>query len=258
MEQAVNENISEQYETIGLQLKKKLIPIEDFAAQYKIPEKTVEKYGQLGIVHIRKYKGKTLVVDYPFDTQQVSQESMEKMAETINQLCRNAGCYDKLSNDTPDDMNLDEIMAEPLRMDSPEMLEIIKELAKEEDHAELIKTPELENTKTNNNKNFLKDKIGKISTWKTLIILSIVCFLASIFVNFWFFNQQKTQIEALNQTYLTALNAYKQYNRQMKTYQGKLQTAGLKADNIQSQLADLEAKIQSLNNEPDQTREKLE
>jgi hypothetical protein len=48
-----------------LQLKRPLLPINKYAAREGVSTEIVEEYGRLGVVQIRKYKGRTYVVDVP-------------------------------------------------------------------------------------------------------------------------------------------------------------------------------------------------
>jgi len=48
-----------------LQLKRSLLPIDEYAARKGLSTEIIDKYGLLGIIQIRRYKGKTFVVDTP-------------------------------------------------------------------------------------------------------------------------------------------------------------------------------------------------
>jgi len=48
-----------------LQLKRSLLPIDEYAAREGVSREILERCGQLGIVRIRRYKGRTFVVDVP-------------------------------------------------------------------------------------------------------------------------------------------------------------------------------------------------
>jgi len=48
-----------------LQLKRSLLPIDKYAAREGLSRGIIEECGKLGVVQIRKYKGKTFVVDVP-------------------------------------------------------------------------------------------------------------------------------------------------------------------------------------------------
>ena len=52
-------------DTSILQVQRPLLPIEKYAAREGLTRAIVEEYGRLGIVQLRKYKGKTYVVDVP-------------------------------------------------------------------------------------------------------------------------------------------------------------------------------------------------
>lgn len=49
-----------------LQMDRQLVPIAEYAAGEKLSVYDVEEFGKIGIVQLRKYKGKTYVVDVPF------------------------------------------------------------------------------------------------------------------------------------------------------------------------------------------------
>lgn len=64
MKTTVNETISQENEPI-LQLNRQLLSIGEYAAREGVPKGVIEECGKLGIVQIRKHKGKTFVVDVP-------------------------------------------------------------------------------------------------------------------------------------------------------------------------------------------------
>ena len=48
-----------------LQIKRPLVPIDTYAAREKTAAETIEKFAKAGLLQIRKYKGRTFVVDLP-------------------------------------------------------------------------------------------------------------------------------------------------------------------------------------------------
>lgn len=61
-----------------LQLKRSLLPIDEYAARKGLSREIIDKYGLLGIIQIRRYKGKTFVVDTPLSPYScISQASKE-------------------------------------------------------------------------------------------------------------------------------------------------------------------------------------
>jgi len=64
METTTNEVASHQARP-SFRLKRSLLPIDEYAARQGLSRGIVERCGKLGIVRMRKYKGKTFVVDVP-------------------------------------------------------------------------------------------------------------------------------------------------------------------------------------------------
>jgi uncharacterized membrane protein YciS (DUF1049 family) len=83
METTINEAISEETSPI-LQLKRALLPIDEYAAREGISKGIVEECGRLGIVQIRKYKGKTFVVDVPFSPYGYASEIVKEPTQPIS------------------------------------------------------------------------------------------------------------------------------------------------------------------------------
>ncbi len=66
METTTNETATQQNEQT-LQLKRKLVPIDEYAKREGISIGIVEQCAGLGIIQIRKFKGETFVVDVPLN-----------------------------------------------------------------------------------------------------------------------------------------------------------------------------------------------
>ncbi len=64
MKPAIDRTISQEAPPT-LQSKRSLLPIDEYAAREGLSRETIEECGRLGIIQIRKYKGKTFVVDVP-------------------------------------------------------------------------------------------------------------------------------------------------------------------------------------------------
>jgi hypothetical protein len=60
--------------------KKALVPLDEYAAREGIPADILEQQGGLGVVQIRKFKGKKYVVDVPFDALSAFEEDDESSA----------------------------------------------------------------------------------------------------------------------------------------------------------------------------------
>ena len=96
MEKTTDETVSQQGGPI-LQLERSLLPIDEYAARQGVSVGIVTECARLGIIRIRKYKGKTFVVDVPlspyrymFDTADHAAQPTDKTAQarTISELVR--------------------------------------------------------------------------------------------------------------------------------------------------------------------------
>ena len=67
-----------------LQLKRSLVPIDEYATREGVSRDIVEQCGQLGIVQIRKYKGRTFVVDVPLSPYPYASGAGGASAQVVN------------------------------------------------------------------------------------------------------------------------------------------------------------------------------
>jgi hypothetical protein len=79
---STNDNI-EGTDSHTIQLKRKLIPIELYAAQEGITRQMIEEYARLGIIQIRRHQGKSYVVELP-DILNPFDDSDDTSVEQIN------------------------------------------------------------------------------------------------------------------------------------------------------------------------------
>lgn len=68
-----------------LQLKRPLLPIDEYAAREGLSIKFVEECAKLGIIQIRRYKGKTFVVDVPLNLCHCASEAVTSPAQHIDE-----------------------------------------------------------------------------------------------------------------------------------------------------------------------------
>jgi len=80
MQATTNESVSQETNPI-LQLKRALLPIDEYAARQGLSKRTVEQHVQSGIIQIRKYKGKIYVVDVPLSPYHNTPEELALMEE---------------------------------------------------------------------------------------------------------------------------------------------------------------------------------
>jgi len=84
METITKESISQQARPTS-QFKRSLLPIDQYTAQERVSRNLVEECGRIGILQIRKHKGKTYVVDVPIASYPYAFEATEEPTQLIEQ-----------------------------------------------------------------------------------------------------------------------------------------------------------------------------
>ena len=77
MEETVNDNVL-QDEGTTLLLNRPLVPIDEYADRESVSTGLIEECGRLGVIQLRRYKGKTFVVDVPLAYPYASQTAAEQ------------------------------------------------------------------------------------------------------------------------------------------------------------------------------------
>ncbi len=71
-----------------LQMKRSLLPIDEYAAREGVSREILERCGQLGIVRIRRYKGRTFVVDVPLGPYSCVSEDIGQALRPVDMAAR--------------------------------------------------------------------------------------------------------------------------------------------------------------------------
>lgn len=87
MEAATKQEVLERAGPI-LHLERALLPIDEYAAREGVSREIVEKCGQLGIVQIRRFKGKTFVVDIPLGPYSGVSEAINETVEPADRVAQ--------------------------------------------------------------------------------------------------------------------------------------------------------------------------
>jgi len=138
MEAATNETVLQEIGPI-LQLSRPLLPIGEYAAREGITKGLIEECGRLGIVPIRRYKGKTFVVDVPIHSYSDKYEVIGAPVRAPDKTTR-AKKISKPPEKRTESSEIDEMLAEfavdidkngsvfnSIQKDFPERLEIADE-----------------------------------------------------------------------------------------------------------------------------------
>lgn len=160
-------------ETPGtLQINRNLLPIDKYAAREGVSKDIVEECGKVGLVQIRKHKGKTFVVD-------VRKTIFDEVAETDEDIG---------SVELPD--------MEIFGLDE-ELTGLMDEITEDEER-------QAEKTEESNEFEFdvLIAQAKSIRSWQIATVLSLGFFIAALFGNLWLYSNLKIQRSRLNQAYV--------------------------------------------------------
>ena len=266
MQTTTNKTVSQQAEST-LRLKRPLLSIAEYAARQGISTDIVEEYAKLGIIQIRKYKGKMFVVDVPLSQHPYTTQT----PETTDQSTQLS------SEDIP----------EPMQVVSPEVLKIVNELTaaaadeiiKTKSLSELMHTPDSQAFEIADEQLKLVDetvkpkekpKSTKINqedgtqlglstaqakskrTWQIAALLSIAFLFATLFANLWLYMNRKIQLEKLNQANAniqTAYNNSRQATQKIETLQNELSNSKTQTGRLQNELDNYESQVKTLQNQ---------
>lgn len=77
--------VGSEKEVPTLQLNRQLVAIESYAARLGVTTGIIEECGKLGIIRLRKFRGKTFVIDlpifYPYETRSLANSAINKTAQ---------------------------------------------------------------------------------------------------------------------------------------------------------------------------------
>ena len=102
METTTNKTILQQTGPT-LQLKRSLLPIDEYAARQGLSVGIVNECGRLGIVQIRKHKGKTFVVDVPLAPYLYTPETTDQPAQPADKAAQDHKISDLVQKIIPED-----------------------------------------------------------------------------------------------------------------------------------------------------------
>ena len=276
MEITTNQTTSQDAEPI-LQLKRPLLPIGEYAAQKGLSRDIIEQCGKLGLVQIRKHKGKTFVVDVPVSPSLYSYDATEEptqptaktpQAEKISKLVKKAIPADHVLSGSQ------QIRPLELYKTHNEPAPAADEITRTESPPGLIQTPELEISETTdeptetkktsestpitqNNRfhlGILTAQTRSERTWRLTAVLSLILLFAVALANLWLYIDRKIQLDRLD----LAHNHLAQASQHADTLQNELSSFETKFRHIQNEQDISEAEIKNMRNELTQARQRFE
>ena len=229
-----NEKISQETEPT-LQLKKPLLPIDEYAAREGISRDLVEECGELGIVQLRKYKGKTFVVDVPlspyYHTPEITEEPTRPIDKTIQ------------ANKT-----------------SELVRKVIPDVPKTTDETE--EKLELGEITQDNRSQFglFPAQVKSKRIWQIAALFSIAFLFVTLAGNLWLYMDRKIQIDRLSLAYAdiqTAYNNSTQLKQQVEALQNELDNSRAEVGRVQNELDKSRAEVRTVQNELARVKQNL-
>ena len=228
-----------------LQLKRPLLPIDEYAAREGISTEVVEEYARQGIVQLRKYKGKTFVVDVPSNPYLCESETAVEPPQPLDETNHTADAPDTIQ--TPDlqapeiTNGTSEFDDEPMRIEK--RTKAIKHTRDDKAHLALLTAQ-------------AKSK----RTWQIATVFSLGCLCVALAANLWFYMNHKAQLEKLNGAYASIQQLASdsaQTNQQLKAVQSGLDGSRAQLKRLQNELNNSRAQVKLIQSELDDSRAEL-
>lgn len=231
-----------------LAVKRSPLPIDEYAALKGISTKVVEEYAKQGIVHLRKYKGKTFVVDatsgaYP--------------SEDEYEIYTPPGFGDLGHTDVSDTIVTPDLQS-PEIID--ETLEFEDDLIELERQAEAVVTAPYEYPYENAWPGPSVQQARPKRIWKVATVLLGACFCATLVAGSWLYNNRQTQIYRLNGAYanITQLvSDSEKTNQFLKITQSELDNSITQNEQLQNELNRSKAQAKLIEIELDNSKADL-
>ena len=220
METSTNEMISQETGPT-LQLKRPLLPIDKYAAREGVSRGIVEECGKLGIVQIRKYKGKTFVVDVPLSPYP---HTPETTAEPIQPVDKTAWAG-KISE-----------LVQKVIPDTPESAQITQDGGIQ----------------------FGQARSKRI--WQIVAVFSTVFLFTALFGNLWFYMDRKVQLDRVEQAYANIQQSPSnstQVEQQVKTLQNELNKSRAEVKTVRNELTWTRQNLKAIQERNAQAMERL-
>jgi len=219
----------------ALKLKKALLPIEEYAARERLSADIIEKCGKMGVLQLRKFKGKTFVVETPYPPfngiDEIDPEPTQPADET--EIAR------KISD-----------MAHKVTDKEPDIIEQTVDRALEKnDVSELLKLFQNEELPF---EDLLASQIKAKKICREIAVASVVFALIVLFAGLWFYVGPKMRLTDSPISYAglqPTINNSEITASQVEALQGRLQNSRIQIENLKSQLEDSRAQIETLENQ---------
>ena len=222
-----------------LMLNRKLTLIEDFASKEGLATETIEQFGKLGIVQIRKRKGKTFVVDIPINLDEAVRNNI--IPQKIKDSVTDTKIEEKKNNKSLD--------GHSFGISDPEVLEIINKptpsLSRPAHNIkQTIPEPPLVKPEFLKTQSSIKNKTK--NTWRIISLVSIAGIALTSSISYRLYLNRQVQLDIIN-TYGSSIEKMLEVS----------QKTNLQSEYLKGQLESSRAQIQELQNNLYQTSQEL-
>ena len=237
MQATTRESVSQETSSV-LQLKRALLPIDEYAARQGLSRCAVEQRVQSGIIQIRKCKGKTYVVDVPLSPYHHTPEGLPLMEEDPEM----STCVIEQPTHSTETTHADRISDEPPRIESV---------------SQGVPTPRSEPSRSG---------IVSTATWsrrarRVVAVSATACLLAVIIAGFYLYINQTTYSDRLDKAYATIQTVHNnsvQAGRQLAALQTNLIDSTAEFQSVKNELNKTTARVTNLQNELKRIGQSLE
>jgi DNA repair exonuclease SbcCD ATPase subunit len=258
---------------------KKLVPIDEYAKERGLSREIVEDCGQIGIVQIRKYKGKTFVVDLPVSPYQYSSDQSptgllnnpefgQKVAELVKKIESTQSCIDAGSVQKSESSKRIQTSAKTLiktqtatKPFKPKVEPQQKPSTVEPVGVKIIKRPESDDTLGKFQNRVLADQAKSKRIWKVTALVLFALVFAAFVISFWLYTDNRIQIQTAEYAYATVQQIHKDLLKtkgQIETLQSRLAGETQKLALAKAELKSSYAQLQSLRDQLATARRDIE
>lgn len=237
MQATTNESVSQETDPI-LQLKRALLPIDEYAARQGLSRRAVEQHVQSGIIQIRKCKGKSYVVDVPLSPYHHTPEELALMEEEP-------------------EMTAPTIEQPAQSTDAAHAKTISARTAPIKGVSQRTQIPYSDPSRPGS----LGTAAWTKRTRKVVAAASTACLLAVIMASFWLYTNQTLHDGRLDKAFATIQTVHNnaiQTSQQLAALQTNLVESTAELQSVKSELSNTTAEVTNLQNELKRISQNLE
>jgi len=228
-----------------LHLKKSLLPIDEYARRRGLSTDKVENFGRLGIVKIRKYRGKTFVVDVPVSPYVDGGEN--KQAEEFDSAAQSQKIAELVRKVGSDKTGVSESKTKP--SGPVEAWPIVKSHRADTRRHSNVVVPEAASPLKEFQLRILSGQARLARNWRIAATFLFACIFALGLFSLGLYLDRQIQIQKVDSTYATLRSVHDDFleaNSRLEELQSRLDFYGLQLNRTKTRLRESAARIKQL------------